>query len=57
MYYNSCIFSIIYDFKKEGDAWLIQGNLDILRESRDDYGENYDRIEVQRDILEQFCQK
>lgn len=27
------------------------------RESRDDYGENYDRIEVQRDILEQFCQK
>lgn len=27
------------------------------RESRDDYGENYDRIEVQRDILKQFCQK
>lgn len=27
------------------------------RESRDDYGENYDRIEVQRDILVEFCKR
>ena len=27
------------------------------RESRDDYGEKYERIETQRDILLEFCQK
>ena len=27
------------------------------RESRDDYGENYERIETQRDILLEFCEK
>ena len=27
------------------------------RESRDDYGENYERIETQRDILLEFCAK
>ena len=27
------------------------------RESRDDYGEKYERIETQRDILLEFCEK
>lgn len=27
------------------------------RESRDDYGEKYERIETQRDILLEFCAK
>ena len=25
------------------------------RESRDDYGENYERIETQRDLLIKYC--
>ena len=25
------------------------------RESRDDYGENYERIETQRDLLVKYC--
>ena len=27
------------------------------RESRDDYGENYERIETQRDLLVKYCKR
>lgn len=45
---------------KKEDQFMLNNKKRVIvycRESRDDYGENYERIETQRDSLLRFCEK